>query len=76
MGGPVMRGYVPWRCSIAHYFFIMDAAARDLHRLLAEVEQGAINQGPEDEPARDEGSVRGKFFFLPFFFWFNIVCDC
>ena len=43
----------------------MDETARDLQRLLAAVGQGANNQGPADVPARDEGSVRGKFFFLP-----------
>ena len=42
-----------------------------LQGLINDLEQGATNQGP-DELVRDDGGVRGKFFFLPG----GILCQC
>ena len=42
----------------------MDNTRAVLQGLMNDLEQGKNNQGL-DVPARDDGGVRGKFFFLP-----------
>ena len=75
MGGPVDIGsefsFGAFHCSLIS---IMDDThtRAALQGLINELEEGATNQGPGGEQARNKGGVRGKFFFLPG----GILCQC